>query len=101
MPSIDRSPSGEQGLELLMGASLAEEIANLVQIIRQELADKGDHKRLAEVEVSCIRDPQVFGLVVDIVRQLVVLELLQGVIVELVVDLSACRRRCGTPPCRR
>jgi hypothetical protein len=88
MPGIDRSPSGEQGLELLIGASLAEEITNLVQIIRQQLADEGDHKRLAEVEISRVRDPQVLGLVFDIVRQFVVFELLQVILIELVVDLS-------------
>ncbi len=46
------SPSGERSLELLIGAALAENGANVVQIVRQDLAGEGNHEGLAEVEVS-------------------------------------------------
>ncbi len=52
MPGIDRAPSGEQGLELLGGTAFAEDVANLVEIIRQALAGESQHEGLAEAEIA-------------------------------------------------
>lgn len=72
VPAIDRAASGEQGLEFGVGAALAEEIADVVEIVRQELAGKVEHHRFAEPEFALVRERDVFLLIVDIVRQLVV-----------------------------
>ena len=72
VPVIDRTSSGEQGLEFRVGAPPAEEIADVVEIVRQELASKIQHQRLAQPELTFVRERDVFLLVVDVVRQFVV-----------------------------
>ncbi len=61
VPVIDRTSSGEQGLEFRVGAPPAEEIADVVEIVRQELASKIQHQRLAQPELTFVRERDDFS----------------------------------------
>ena len=72
MPAIDRTASGEQRLEFRIGAPLAEGGTDVVEIVRQELPCKIEDQRFAQAEFALVWKRDIFLLVVDVVRQLVV-----------------------------
>ncbi|WP_167767704.1 hypothetical protein [Bradyrhizobium frederickii] len=62
-------------------------MADVVEIIRQELADKGQRQGLAEAEISFVREREIFLPVVDVIGQFVV-ELFPVHEVGLIEDIS-------------
>src|SRR5262249_42557615 len=86
MPPIDGVPAREQAPEIGVGTAPIEVTSNLVDVVRQELAHEPHHQRLAQIEVSLVREPYVLLLVLDVVRQLLVV----ADDVRMHVDLS-CR----------
>jgi hypothetical protein len=64
--------------KLLVGAAPAEHIPDLIKIVRQEFAGEIHYQRLAEVKVPLAGDRDVFLLVLDVVRYLLV-EFVQGI----------------------
>src|SRR5690242_10890826 len=58
VPSLDGAAPGEQGPEFLVSTPPAEDIPDLVVIVRQVLARKGEHQRLAEVEAILVGNPK-------------------------------------------
>ena len=50
VPAIEGLCSGQQGSKPLVGAALAEDVSELIEVIRQKLACKIQRQRLAETE---------------------------------------------------
>ena len=69
LPNSVRVSSYYQGPEFLVGASFAEYISDLIEVIRQKFARKIQRQRLAESELPFAGDHKVFLIILDIIRQ--------------------------------
>ena len=85
MPLIQRAPVDQKILEPGIGAPFLEHLSNLLVVVRQELAGKVQHERLAEIELLLARYLDVFVGVVDVIRQFLLLVIIErfGMPIEL------------------
>src|SRR5260370_1823037 len=72
VPALEHVSSYDQGPEFLVGASFAEGISDLIEVIRQKFARKVQRQRLAESELPFAGDCNVFLIILDIIRQLII-----------------------------
>src|SRR5713101_2814103 len=72
VPGIKNVSSYQQRSKFFVGASLAEHVSNLIEVAWQEFACKVQRQRLAETELSFVGDRDVFLIILDIIRHLVV-----------------------------
>jgi hypothetical protein len=72
MPAIKRGSSYQQGSKFLVGAFLAEDVSDLIEVVWQKLACKVQHQRLAEIELASVGDRDVVLIILDVIGQLVV-----------------------------
>src|ERR1700736_1803417 len=72
VPGIKSVSSYQQRSKFFVGASLAEDISNLIEVAWQEFACKVQRQRLAETEVSFVGDRDVFLIILDVIGHLVV-----------------------------
>ena len=72
VPAINVVSSRQPGAKFPVGARLAEDVPNLVEVARQIFARKVQHKRLAEAELSFVGDRYIFIVILDVVRQLII-----------------------------
>jgi hypothetical protein len=87
VPAIEGICSDQQGSKLLVGATLAEHVPDLVEATRQAFARKIQRQRLAETELSLVGDCDVFLVIVNVIGQLF-LELVQIGKVGTPIDLA-------------
>jgi hypothetical protein len=70
VPAFKSAFSDQQRAKFLIGASFAEHVSDLIEIIRQKFAR--EVQRLAETELSFVGDRDVVLVILDVIRKLIV-----------------------------
>src|SRR5262249_34282511 len=82
VPPFEDAPPRQQILISVVSTPSAEDVANFVVVVGQELTSETQDQRLAEIELSLIRNRNIF-LVADIVGQFLVVVAELGVPIDL------------------
>jgi hypothetical protein len=69
IPALEDISTDQQRSEVFVGATLAEHISNLIEVIGQKFARKIQDHALAEIELSFVGDRDIFLVVLDIIWQ--------------------------------
>src|SRR6202022_3779722 len=72
VPPIKGASSYQQRSKFWVGASLAEYVSDLIEVVWQKFACKVQRQRLAETELSFVGDRDVFLVILDVIGHLVV-----------------------------
>lgn len=62
----------QQGSKFPVGASFAENVSDLIEVVWQEFAHKIQYQRFAETELSFVGDRDVILFILDVIGQLIV-----------------------------
>src|SRR6266567_1078501 len=73
MPAVNRVSSRQQISEFRVRPPLAEDVSNLVEVVRQAFARKVEHKWLAETKIALVGNRDVLLVVFNVVGEFVFL----------------------------